>query len=274
MKTPNARLFTVSSIFCLFHSTLFTNNFEVVNAAGDDPDPGVANDLTNNIEKYFRGLKVKSDPAVPRPDNVVLGYGMTQDLQRIQDIDRNATWKDTPAYFIPATFDLTTTKARGIPTGKDPSGNNTLNFCMVTHLSKGPDDKWRMVNLDDNHSSGNLVKMFAERMRKFDGYAIMAWSREIFWKKWVLEYIRPTMTFDMILMVNSFVKQWSGKEAKEWSFSTLADHGPQEGSGNFINNMNFVTNMIFIKETYEPVFHQEWLHLDGKHNAVSPLNNH
>lgn len=205
--------FTVSSIFCLFESTKFVNSFEVLTQNNTKPEDSTINDLMDHIVKYLSGLGAKSKPEIPTPDNFVLGYGITQETQKLSDVKRDATWRDTPAYFMPATYDLSTTKA-------SKEGNNSLNFCMVTHRSKGPNNDWRHVNINENKNAGNLVKSFSDRTNKFNDDAIMAWSREIFWKKWVLEEIWPTMYRDSALLLDDFVRRRGLKDYNpNWSDS-------------------------------------------------------
>ena len=75
MKTSNARLFTVSSIFCLFESTLSTNNFGVLNSdkkTNKDSQDNKIYTLMNNISAYLKELEAIGDPAVPSPDNLYL----------------------------------------------------------------------------------------------------------------------------------------------------------------------------------------------------------
>jgi len=157
------RLFTVSSIFCLIEDDLFVESFNVFEPGSSVPSTDSdANDMMKNLSNYWKGMRTaaansgKGGDGATNPDNpFILGYGLMQDIQNLANINPDASWENTPAFMIPNSFDLTTTKASSLP------GLNTLNYCMTTHTSKNPgQDQPRQVDNQNDRNAGRLEHNF------------------------------------------------------------------------------------------------------------------
>lgn len=203
----DSKIFTVSSIFCLFQATRISNSFKVRGPDGvalglDAQD--MVNSFSQSISTYFSLLqenqKIKGAPTVDNP--FVLGYSISQKLPDIRDIDYEASTDHTPVYFQPKQWSLSTTPGKVDAESGLKATSGTLNYCMFTHR-KGQDDGPIVVDPSDRNA-GVFADTFFDVTKSFgktkdshgvtQGYdGIMAFSKEIFSDWWLRDLARSML---------------------------------------------------------------------------------
>jgi hypothetical protein len=228
LSSINPEVFTVSSIFSQFERGRFASTFTAATSDGSKPDIGEITELMDHLSQYYMGIREEAEKAeregLPNPDTpFVLGYGLMQNIQHIQDINPGASWEDTPAYFIPANYDMTTTKGSS-------DNSNTLNYCMMTHTTKNyATDNPRKINNDE--TVGNLQTSFCDLLKTSAGDGVMAWSSGIFWGKWILGVLAPCLYIEPTPIVGAFLE---GRGIKDVTWTQWDDQVNAPGTLNIL----------------------------------------
>jgi hypothetical protein len=145
-------IFTVSTIFCTFQSSKIAQKFELRDPTGALYNSQGSTAIMDHVAKHFHQLSVKSEEAkakgLPTVDNpFVLGYGISQDIKKLEDIDKKLSRASTPRYFVPNWF--------GLAASNDPSA---LTFGLLTYRDREEDK--RKIRPEDTNAGKPDVNYF------------------------------------------------------------------------------------------------------------------
>jgi hypothetical protein len=134
------------------------------------------------------------------PDNpFVLGYGISQKLPSLQDINPNVNLAATPRYFIPKCFNLTTTPASA-QSASQKFTNGTLNFNMLTHRpfnpSTGKEEPGRNTDPAKDPAAGFLSETFFDVTKTAVHDGVMAFAQDLLMKRYIIGYMAPLFWID------------------------------------------------------------------------------
>lgn len=252
LKAIDPKLFSVSSIFCLVEDALFVETFDVRDENTQAVSLPVVTAFMNNLSKYWQGMKdaakgsgdggAGAGAGAFTPDNpFVLGYSISQPIQSMAQVNPDASYRDTPAFMIPATFDLTTT-------GNAPQGGlRTLNYCMMTYVSKVPGEQKqsppRKIDVMADANAGRFPESVFSTVKDTGGNAdgVLAWSPNIFWDKIVLGMIAPKTFIEPAIIIKSLFSFRGVDENITWRWNeTSGAHA--SGSGVWERKGTFQTD--------------------------------
>ncbi|KAF3931448.1 hypothetical protein ABW19_dt0203236 [Dactylella cylindrospora] len=213
----NPQTFTVSSIFCLFEEEEMVDSFQLLDPNRKPIVGGIARDMMKEITAYFSNIQpLREKAGIASPEfPFILGYSISQKLSDISKIDPKASTANTPPYFIPKQFGLTVTPGEGLDQAFITT-SGTLNFCMLTHRS-GIDGNEK-VDIEASDFNAGVIKRtffditktygktkdFRGKIQGHDG--IMAFSNEIFHKKWLSNLV-DSLIIDPINVYPSMFSQ-------------------------------------------------------------------
>lgn len=139
----------------------------------------------------------------------MLGYGISQKVPDIREINPNADPDLTPRFFIPKKFQMTTTPGSVQPDGTKFT-NGTLNFCMLTHREYWPGTKTekpgreeRLVNPEQNRNAGILPQTFFDTTRTSAHDGVMGFCKDLILDQFICEvmgksfYADPSVIFNL-----------------------------------------------------------------------------
>lgn len=146
--------------------------------------------------------RMQVPPGRSTPDNpFVLGYGISQKLPPLSLINPNANTKATPRFFIPKSFEVTTTPGT-FDKGGTSAGytNGTLNFNMLTHRSYKPGTQeempGRVVDTKLNPSAGVFSQTLFDTTKTAAHDGVMGFSQDLIMKNWIEGTIAPLLFID------------------------------------------------------------------------------
>lgn len=152
----------------------------------------------DHVSRYFSDLtkeaqKTKTD-GLPTPKNpFILGYGISQVLKKLSEIDSKLSKDKTPRYFIPSSF--------GLAASKNPSA---LMFGLLSFRGK-PEDQ-RNIRADDTNAGKPKVYYFdVVRVDPVAHDELMVISKGVFFDLFAKGalvnalWTRPSVAFEKLL---------------------------------------------------------------------------
>jgi hypothetical protein len=152
LKALSDQIFSVSTIFCTFQSAKISSRFTLLDPAGADYSGDGKTSIMDHVANYFGDLTTKANgtgsSGLPTPSNpFVLGYGISQSLKKLEDIDNTLKRDNTPACFVPRSF--------GLAASQTPP---SLNFGLLTYRDR-PEDQ-HDVRSDDFNAGKPEINYF------------------------------------------------------------------------------------------------------------------
>ncbi|KAJ3535988.1 hypothetical protein NM208_g6909 [Fusarium decemcellulare] len=186
----SSKHFTVASIFCICEAAQLANTFQLRDDKGEFVDESLLGGFMLRVSRYFSSLQQKIRPGGSTPDHpFVLGYGLSQEIQDIKEILTD-TKDDTPKYFIPRDYLVTTTPGEK---GSNYTGG-TFNFCISTHREDDGEPKREAIRTDPetNANAGRLQKTFFDVTKTREQDGIMGFCRDLIFDKFLCDVLaRP-----------------------------------------------------------------------------------
>ncbi|KAL3419493.1 hypothetical protein PVAG01_09715 [Phlyctema vagabunda] len=219
-NTLSSKIFQVSTIFCTFQSGKIASNFELRDRHGAVFTGGGETKIMDHVSNYFSGLTKKAaedgHTGLPTPDNpFVLGYGISQDLKKIEEIDKSLSRAKTPRSFVPRHF--------GLAASKNPAA---LTYGLLTF--RDDRSKERTIRADDMNAGKpeqNYFEMLKVPANLHDG--LMVVSKGVFFDNFIKNsvlgslWVQPSSAFKSLwqeLGMEGTVNDQT--EQTEYSFNT------------------------------------------------------
>lgn len=261
----DSKIFTVSSIFCLFQETRIAESFKVHGPNGVTlgvEAQDIVNTFSTSISTYFSLLQksqgVKGAPTVDNP--FVLGYSISQKLPDIHDIDFSASGDHTPVYFQPKQWSLSVTPGKVQADSGLKTTSGTLNYCMFTHRK----DQVGPIDVDPSDlNAGVFANTFFDITKSFgktkdsngvtQGYdGIMAFSKEIFSDLWLDEVARSMLVSPALAYGDSVAKVISVNKSGLYFVEEPANPYPVKGQGRGVSRHWSIGNIWEVHSSQPP----------------------
>ena len=123
---------------------------------------------------------------MPTPDHpYVLGYGLSQKVPDLKQVNPDATPDSTPKYFIPSGYQMTVTPGyawNGAQRQDSKYTRGTLNFCLLTFREDNdpnPVRKPQKTIIAQNTNSGKLSQTLFDLTKTSENDGVMGFAQDL-----------------------------------------------------------------------------------------------
>ena len=181
----------------------------------------------------LNSLQQAGQIGAPTPDNpYVLGYGLSQKVPDLAQVNPDATPDSTPKYFIPKGYQMTVTPGytwSGAQRQDSKYTRGTLNFCLFTFREDNdpnPVRKPEKTIVAQNANSGKLSQTLFDLTKTSENDGVMGFAEDLIWAKFFGPLLANAYHIDVIEAQKKLDSGSMTASSSSWASGTPAGSPP------------------------------------------------